>query len=302
MNDTHDMNDTNDTSQEHSTVDTSLLTSTYASAAGRCACAGTQIEDLKDVTSMKQAFIHDLHEQLTAYHIALTDYALECCADHFVEMCQANTITNLTRITSLHNAVVLHYVDSLLLVPVYLKYVSDHIQVDVKQKNAASWGLDMGTGAGFPGIPLSLALTKNFILCDSVNKKVSFLQKFINTHQLSHQLEAIHTRLEELPQSNDHAIDLVVARAVSELGVLIEYASPLLQQDGLLICSKAHLRSEEIEYSKRAAQICGFSFVSRETFELPELMGHREFVVLKKTHAAQIKLPRKIGDALHKPL
>lgn len=249
---------------------------------------------------LREQFEEELTRVIHAYGIELSARALSLCASHYIELCEANKTTNLTRITSLHEACVLHYLDSLLLLPVWEKY--KYLCEQPQTASMDAWGLDMGSGAGFPGIPLSCALTKNFILCDSVNKKVAFLERFVAQYGLAQQIHAIHARLEELPDMEHPAFNLIVARAVSNLGVLIEYATPLLQPHGLLICSKARLQSPEIEQSKRAAHICGLSYVSRETFELPESMGHRELVVFQKTGTACIKLPRKIGDALHKPL
>lgn len=249
---------------------------------------------------LREQFREELTRVIHAYGIELSARALSLCASHYMELCEANKTTNLTRITSLHEACVLHYLDSLLLLPVWEKY--KYLCEQPQTAPTDAWGLDMGSGAGFPGIPLSCALTKNFILCDSVNKKVAFLERFVAKYGLAQQIHAIHARLEELPDMEHPAFNLIVARAVSNLGVLIEYATPLLQPHGLLICSKARLQSPEIEQSKRAARICGLSYVSRETFELPESMGHRELVVFQKTGTACIKLPRKIGDALHKPL
>lgn len=249
---------------------------------------------------LREQFEEELTRVIHAYGIELSARALSLCASHYLELCEANKTTNLTRITSLHEACVLHYLDSLLLLPVWEKY--KYLCEQPQTASMDAWGLDMGSGAGFPGIPLSCTLTKNFILCDSVNKKVAFLERFVAQYGLAQQIHAIHARLEELPDMEHPAFNLIVARAVSNLGVLIEYATPLLQPHGLLICSKARLQSPEIEQSKRAAHICGLSYVSRETFELPESMGHRELVVFQKTETARIKLPRKIGDALHKPL
>lgn len=257
-------------------------------------------EEDYDCVELQEKFTEELARETHAYGIELSSYALLMCTRHYLKLCEANKTTNLTRITTLHEACILHYLDSLLLLPVWETY--KHL-CESKQTTANdAWGLDMGSGAGFPGIPLSCALTKNFILCDSVNKKVTFLERFVAQYGLAQQIHAIHARLEELPDMEHPVFNLIVARAVSNLGVLIEYATPLLQPHGLLICSKARLQSPEIEQSKRAAHICGLSYVSRETFELPESMGHRELVVFQKTGTARIKLPRKIGDALHKPL
>lgn len=257
-------------------------------------------EEDYDRVELEEKFTGELTRETRTYGIELSSYALSMCARHYLELCEANKTTNLTRITTLHEACILHYLDSLLLLPVWEKY--KHLCESKQTTTNDAWGLDMGSGAGFPGVPLSCALTKNFILCDSVNKKVNFLEDFVDLHTPIQEIQALHARLEKLPYMEHPPINLIVARAVSNLGVLIEYATPLLEPHGLLICSKAHLQSPEIEQSKRAAHICGLSFVSRETFELPESMGHRELVVFQKTGTARIKLPRKIGDAVHKPL
>ena len=154
-------------------------------------------EEDYDCVELQEKFTEELARETHAYGIELSSYALLMCTRHYLKLCEANKTTNLTRITTLHEACILHYLDSLLLLPVWETY--KHL-CESKQTTANdAWGLDMGSGAGFPGIPLSCALTKNFILCDSVNKKVTFLERFVAQYGLAQQIHAIHARLEELP-------------------------------------------------------------------------------------------------------
>ena len=140
------------------------------------------------------------------------------------------------------------------------------------------------------------------MLIDSVGKKVRAVQEFIQELGLQGQLSAEQIRAEDLARKQKRSFDLVVARAVAELGVLVEYASPLLRKDGLLVVSKGQLSDEELEHGLKTAEITGLKPVSHETHELPEGYGHREILTYQKKSNGRIRLPRKAGMAKHKPL
>lgn len=209
---------------------------------------------------------------------------------HLELVIEKNMVMNLTRIVTLRDAVTLHIVDSL--VPLLTK--------DFVPSEGLRF-VDIGTGAGFPGIPLAIMTNMQGTLIDSVGKKVTAVNEFI--HQLDlESCRALAVRAELLAVDEPRAFDFVCARAVAQSNVLIEYATPLLKYGGQLILEKANPTSEELDNANYAAQVCGLVRVSRETFELPRDLGHREVLIYEKDHDARIKLPRRNGLAKSDPL
>lgn len=221
------------------------------------------------------------------YEIELTDEQAHLLVKHLLLVMEKNKQLNLTSITDVNDGLVLHVMDSLLFLP----YMFD-----------CSSFVDIGTGGGFPGIPLSICLPSTATLIDSVGKKVAAVNSFIEELALDQRCTAVSVRVEEFAVSHSEAFDAVVARAVAPCNVLLEYASPLLLHKGRLVLSKAPLSPEEEAEGLRAADLVGMSLVSRETFELPSDMGKREILVFEKTHEPSVKLPRRVGVAKKRPL
>ena len=115
-------------------------------------------------------------------------------------------------------------------------------------------------------------------------------------------LHALHARVEDCALRHPKSQDYVFARAVAQSNVLIEYAAPLLKTGGLLVLEKARPTDEELARATEAAKICGMRDVSRETFELPHELGHREILIYRKVSEPSIRLPRKAGEAKRSPL
>lgn len=253
------------------------------------ACDNTYtLHSLSD-SSHKIGFIQVLKYYTEEYGIALTDSMCEDIYKHYELLTEKNKLINLTRITEPLNACILHYVDSLLI----SKACPDNWE--------NTHFLDIGCGAGFPGIPLGIYTQAQGTLIDSVGKKVNCVNEFIDELKLDN-LHALHMRAEELALKKPHSYDMVVCRAVAPLRTLIEYASPLLKKNGVLICAKSNKADKELLESAHAQSVCGMTYVSRETYELPLGFGYREILSFKKTKTATIKLPRNIGMAQHKPL
>lgn len=227
---------------------------------------------------------------LAEYGISCDERRASLLVRHLDLVIEKNKVMNLTRIIDASDALVLHIVDSLL--PLACK--------DMKLSGSSSF-VDMGTGAGFPGIPLGIMTDAHGTLIDSVGKKVSAVNEFIATLGLDN-LVAEHGRLEDLACSLRGTQDYVFARALARTNILIEYAAPYLKKNGLLVVSKAHPDQEELEEAQRAGELCGLTYVSRETYELPRDLGHREILLYQKTGKAKIKLPRKAGTAKREPL
>ena len=239
---------------------------------------------------MEHGALDTLIALLAEYGISCDERRASLLVRHLDLVIEKNKVMNLTRITDVSEALVLHIVDSLL--PLACK--------DVTLSSSSSF-VDMGTGAGFPGIPLGIMTDAQGTLIDSVGKKVSAVNEFIATLGLDN-LVAEHGRLEDLACSLRGTQDYVFARALARTNILIEYAAPFLKKNGLLVVSKAYPDQDELEEAQRAGEICGLAYVSRETFELPQNLGHREILLYQKTGKAKIRLPRKAGTAKREPL
>ena len=159
----------------------------------------------------------------------------------------------------------------------------------------------MGTGAGFPGIPLTITTHRKATYIDSVGKKVDAVNSFVHSLGLKH-AHAVHDRLEEYARSHKKQFSVVTARALAPLPILVEYAAPYLKDGGLFVITKGNPSHQELTSGMSAAKICGFTLLLNDTIDLSEGLGHREFIVLKKTHPASVSLPRANGMAKKNPL
>ena len=213
--------------------------------------------------------------------LSISPEIAERCVQHLLLVLEVNKTTNLTRITDLHEALVLHIFDSLTLLP--------HLC-------AAPDGpcLDMGTGAGFPGIPLCLCSDRHFTLLDSVGKKVHAVSSFIKSLGLASRCDAVQDRVESFASSRPGSY--------ASLPVLVEYAAPLLVTGGYLIVSKGNPTRDELDQGNRAGKICGMRLVKQSSLELPLDLGHREILVYERYAKPQIVLPRAVGTAKKSPL
>ena len=241
---------------------------------------------------MKVELQETLSKLLRAYGIDADHEQIRLLLFHLELLAEKNESLNLTRVTSGHEALVAHILDSLLPLP-YLN--------DCFAKEKLSF-LDIGTGGGFPGLPLAIMTGWKATLIDSIGKKVAAVNEFVSLLGLTDSVEALHVRAEDLALTRSQSFDVVVSRAVAQSNVLIEYASPLLRRNGMLVLYKARPSDKELQTAKRAAKLCGMKFVSRETFEFPDDSGHREIYYLKKFDKGSVKLPRRAGMALKEPL
>ena len=222
------------------------------------------------------------------YSLKVSDENLRVCIQHLDLVLEANKSINLTRILNIEDAAVLHILDSLVL----LFYIS-------KAPEGAL--LDMGTGAGFPGVPLTIASGRKAVYIDSVGKKVDAVKSFVKELGLKH-AHAVHVRLEEYARTHKKQFAVVTARALAPLPVLVEYASPFLKDGGLFVVTKGNPSDKELQSGLAAAKICGFTTLMTDDLDLPNGLGHREFIILKKTRQASVSLPRANGMAKKNPL
>ena len=232
--------------------------------------------------------LEQLEQYCQEYKLDVTYDQLSLCLRHLDLVIEANQTMNLTRILDLDDAMVLHILDSLVLLP----------YIDKAPEGAL---LDMGTGAGFPGIPLTIASGRHASYIDSVGKKVNAVNSFIEALGIKH-AHAVHDRLEEYARSHKKEFAVVTARALAPLPTLIEYAAPFVKDKGLFVITKGNPSEDEIHSGETVAKICGFTCIADDSIELPHELGHREFIVLKKSHNATVSLPRANGMAKKNPL
>lgn len=202
---------------------------------------------------------------------------------------ETNKVTNLTRITDGEQARLLHIEDSL---------------VGLPEVNEAPTGLygDLGSGGGFPGVPLALATGRKTLLVDSVKKKMAIVQSALDDLSLSEQISTSSERIEDLPLEYKEKFAVLTARALSKLVSLIELASPLLKNGGRLVCYKAQLSSEELEEALAVQDLVGMKMISQREICLSDGETTRTIVVFEKIGKSRIKLPRRIGLAQKQPL
>lgn len=200
-----------------------------------------------------------------------------------------NETTNLTRISSVEDAQVLHIEDSLVGLP------------ELEEAPDGLYG-DLGSGGGFPGVPLALYSGRQTVLIDSVKKKMRLVSGVLNDLGLDSQISTYDGRIEELADERPGSFAVLTARALSRLVSLLELASPLLVKGGRLICYKADISQEEIEEAEVIASLVGMKMISQRETLLSDGETKRTILVYEKACNPRIKLPRRIGLAQKNPL
>lgn len=210
--------------------------------------------------------------------------------DRYLEaILEVNKTLNLTRIEDSEEARLLHVEDSL---------------SGLEELKAAPDGLygDLGSGGGFPGVPLAIASGRQTILVDSVKKKMAAVASVVDELGLASQIVTYDGRIEDLAVERAGQFSALTARALSRLSVLMELASPLLKNGGHLICYKAQLSDEELEHALSLQKYLGMKLVSDRAFLLSDNETARRIVVFEKYKEPGLKLPRRVGLAQKKPL
>lgn len=234
-------------------------------------------------------FKHGLEE----LNITLTDEQIEQFLQYYEMLVEKNKVMNLTGITEYEEVIQKHFLDSLSLIRVIPDIASQKLTV-----------IDLGTGAGFPGIPLKIAFPElEITLMDSLNKRILFLQEVIDTLGLK-KVSAVHGRAEEMASNATHRqqYDLCVSRAVSNLAVLTEYCLPFVKKGGLFVSYKSADSDAEIQEGKKAISILGGKLTSVDKFQLPDSDLRRALVCIKKVKDTPKKYPRKAGTPAKLPL
>ena len=200
-----------------------------------------------------------------------------------------NEKINLTTITEEQDILLKHFIDSLTI----LKYLNDNDNI-----------IDVGTGAGFPGIPVKIVNeTLNVTLMDSLNKRILFLNDVIEKLKLEG-IKTVHARAEELGRNKEYRekYDVVTSRAVANLSTLLEYMMPFAKVGGTCICMKGPNIEDELENADLAIKELGGKLEKIENFKLPGSDIERNIIIIRKVRNISNKYPRKAGTPAKEPL
>lgn len=227
---------------------------------------------------------------LNQLNIQIKDEQADALLSFMDILLEANKHINLTSITEPEDFILKHIVDSLIMLS--KDYVKEGIKV-----------LDLGTGGGFPGIPLKILYPEiQITLVDSVGKKLKFIDDA--ARNLGIKVELVHERAENLGKNKKYRekYDIVISRAVANMQTLSELCLPLVKVDGLMIASKGPKYNEELDTAKNAMKILGGQVKSIEDCTIPIAELERHVIIIEKTNATPAAYPRKPGMPNKNPL
>lgn len=236
-----------------------------------------------------EEFSHEIKENMKKININITDMQIEKFFKYMNLLIEWNKKINLTAIIEPNDIIIKHFVDCGTL----LKYLNSNEKV-----------IDIGTGAGFPGIPLKiLDESLDITLVDSLNKRVNFLNEVVSNLNL-HKINVIHSRAEDLARNMEYRekFDKVVSRAVANLTTLSEYDLPFLKIKGKFLGMKSFEIEEEIENARKAIEILGGKIEKVDRFNLIDSDIGRSIVIISKKNRTPKQYPRKAGKPLKEPL
>ena len=238
--------------------------------------------DIKQFSSIMQQYGYKIQVQFT-------EEQLQKFYEYMNLLIEWNKKINLTAIIEPEDIVLKHFIDSLTILPF----------IDKNKKI-----IDIGTGAGFPGIPVSIMRNDvDMTLLDSLNKRINFLNEVIKILNLKN-VNTIHSRIEDLAKNKKYrgTYDIATSRAVANLSTLSEYMIPMIKTRGISICMKGSDIEEEINKSKKAVDILGGKFKKIEKFTLPNSDQKRTIILIEKEKSTPLKYPRKAGTPSKEPL
>lgn len=236
--------------------------------------------------SMNIELNHNMLEQFQTYYNMLVDW---------------NTRMNLTAITEYEDVLLKHFIDSISLIH-FKEAFSDQENVPDLQQELCL--IDVGTGAGFPGIPLKIVYPNlKITLLDSLDKRVRFLNEVIDALGLK-DIEAVHGRAEDfaaMPEYREQ-FDFAVSRAVANLSTLSEYCLPFVKKGGFFVPYKTETLEEELSAAKNAIFLLGGKYIGTSNYVLPDSDIKRSLCIIEKRENTSKKYPRKAGLPSKKPL
>lgn len=238
---------------------------------------------------LKEEFGNKMQEYSNEMGILLEEKQINQFYTYMNLLLEWNEKINLTAITEPEEIILKHFIDSMT--------IANNIE-----KNARL--IDVGTGAGFPGIPLKIIREDiEVTLLDSLNKRIVFLQEVIKQLSLT-KIEAIHSRAEEFGKNKKYreSFDYATSRAVANLSTLSEYLIPLVKLKGCCISMKGPDVKEEIQQSKNAILLLGGKIEKIEKFQLPKSDIDRNVIIIRKVKSTPLKYPRKPGMATKEPI
>lgn len=238
---------------------------------------------------LKEEFSEKIKEYMNKINIEISDKQIEKFFDYMNLLLEWNEKINLTAITEPEDIILKHFVDCATI----LKYIKDEDKI-----------IDIGTGAGFPGIPLKILNEKlDITLMDSLNKRINFLNEIINKLDLKN-IVAIHARAEELARNKEYRekFDIATSRAVANLSTLSEYMLPFIKKDGMVISMKGSNIEEEVKNAKKAIKILGGEIEKIDNFNLANTNNIRNIITIKKVVKTPKEFPRKAGKPSKEPI
>lgn len=238
---------------------------------------------------IKEEFAKKIQELSNEIGIVLKEKQISQFYTYLELLLDWNEKMNLTAITVPDEIILKHFIDSMTIA----KQIKENAKV-----------IDVGTGAGFPGIPLKIMREDIAVtLLDSLNKRINFLNEVMNQLKLT-KIQTIHSRVEEFGQNKKYRekFDYATSRAVANLSTLAEYLIPLVKINGICISMKGSNVEEEIQQSEKAISILGGKIETIEKFQLPKSDMDRNIILIRKVKSTPSKYPRKPGTPSKDPI